>query len=145
MPSKVWDEITYTQIKGAPECRDTGLLIRTHGYTTLRHFGKWDVIMTKRLRPRSYVKILIYMMTSSNGNIFALLAICARIHQSPVNSPHKGQRRGALMFTLICVWITLCKQSWGWWFETLLCPLWRHSNDQTRCLVSISWMEYITF
>ena len=27
------------------------------------------------------------------------------IHQSPVNSPHKGQSRGALMFSLICVWI----------------------------------------
>ena len=27
------------------------------------------------------------------------------IHRSPVNSPHKGQWRGALMFTLICVWI----------------------------------------
>ena len=27
------------------------------------------------------------------------------IHRSPVNSPHKGQRRGALMFPLICVWI----------------------------------------
>ena len=27
------------------------------------------------------------------------------IHQSPVNSPHKGQWRGALMFSLICVWI----------------------------------------
>ena len=27
------------------------------------------------------------------------------IHLSPVNSPHKGQRRGALMFSLICVWI----------------------------------------
>ena len=26
------------------------------------------------------------------------------IHQSPVNSPHKGQWRGALMFPLICVW-----------------------------------------
>ena len=25
------------------------------------------------------------------------------IHRSPVNSPHKGQWRGALMFTLICV------------------------------------------
>ena len=24
------------------------------------------------------------------------------IHRSPVNSPHKGQRRGALMFSLIC-------------------------------------------
>ena len=28
-----------------------------------------------------------------------------RIHRSPVNSPHIGQWRGALMFSLICVWI----------------------------------------
>ena len=28
------------------------------------------------------------------------------IHRSPVNSPHKGQWRGALMFSLICAWIT---------------------------------------
>ena len=36
----------------------------------------------------------------------ALLAICVwGIHRSPVNSPHKGQWRGALMFSLICVWI----------------------------------------
>ena len=27
------------------------------------------------------------------------------LHRSPVNSPHKGQWRGALMFSLICVWI----------------------------------------
>ena len=27
------------------------------------------------------------------------------IHRSPVNSPQKGQWRGALMFSLICVWI----------------------------------------
>ena len=27
------------------------------------------------------------------------------IHRSPVNSPHKGQWRGALMFYLICAWI----------------------------------------
>ena len=27
------------------------------------------------------------------------------IHWSPVNSPHKGQWRGALMLSLICVWI----------------------------------------
>ena len=27
------------------------------------------------------------------------------IHRGPVNSPHKGQWRGALMFSLICVWI----------------------------------------
>ena len=27
------------------------------------------------------------------------------IHRSPVNSPHKGQCRGVLIFPLICVWI----------------------------------------
>ena len=27
------------------------------------------------------------------------------IHRSPVNSPRKGQWRGALMFSLICIWI----------------------------------------
>ena len=32
----------------------------------------------------------------------ASLALC---HRSPVNSPHKSQRRGALMFSLICAWI----------------------------------------
>ena len=31
------------------------------------------------------------------------------IHRSPVNSPHKGQWRGALMFSLICAWTI----SWG--------------------------------
>ena len=35
-------------------------------------------------------------------NIFALLAFVLGIHRSPVNSPHKGQWRGALMFSLIC-------------------------------------------
>ena len=42
------------------------------------------------------------------------------IHWSPVNSPHKGQWRGALMFSLICALNKrLSEQSWGWWFETL--------------------------
>ena len=52
------------------------------------------------------------------------------IHRSPVNSPHKGQWRGALMF---CFHLRLNKrlsrQSWGWWFETPSHPLWRHCND----------------
>ena len=44
------------------------------------------------------------MMTSSNGNIFRVSWPFVRgIHRSPVNSPHKGQWRGALLFSLICV------------------------------------------
>ena len=34
----------------------------------------------------------------------ALLAFCAGNSPVPVNSPHKGQWRGALMFSLICAW-----------------------------------------
>ena len=45
------------------------------------------------------------MMTSSNGNIFRVTGPSVRgIHRSPVNSPHEGQWRGALMFPLICAW-----------------------------------------
>ena len=51
-------------------------------------------------------------------------------YQSPVNSPHKGQWRGALMFSLICAWIN------GWVnhheagdFETPSWSLWRHCNE----------------
>ena len=35
----------------------------------------------------------------------ALQALCAGIHRSAVNSPHKGQWREALMLSFICAWI----------------------------------------
>ena len=35
----------------------------------------------------------------------ALLALCTGNSLVPVNSPHKGQWRGPLMFSLICAWI----------------------------------------
>ena len=50
------------------------------------------------------------------------------IHLSLVNFPHKGQWRGALVFSSICLNKRLSKQSWGWWFETPSRPLWRHCN-----------------
>ena len=45
---------------------------------------------------------VLYMMTSLNGNIFRVTGpLCGGIHRSPVNYPHKGQWRRALMFSLI--------------------------------------------
>ena len=57
---------------------------------------------------------------SSNGSIFGVTGPFVRgINWSLVNSPHIGQRRGALMFSLIYALIKRwSKQSWGWWFET---------------------------
>ena len=61
--------------------------------------------------------------------VSVLLAICAGNSPGPLNSPHKGQWRGALMFFIyLRLNKRLSKQSWGWWFETLSRPLWSHCN-----------------
>ena len=52
------------------------------------------------------------------------------IRRSLVNSPHRGQWRGTLIFDLRLN-KRLSIQSWGWWFGTPSCPLWRHCNGET--------------
>ena len=69
-------------------------------------------------------------------------------HRSPVNSLHKGQWRGALMFSLICVLNKrLSKQSRGWWFETTTRSLWRHCNvwKQIYLFVLCATCMYVCF
>ena len=71
------------------------------------------------------------------------------IHRSPVNSPHKSQWRGALMFSLTCAWIN------GWVnnreagglrrYRTLL---WRHCNETHLFLYTIhikNWLCILWF
>ena len=37
----------------------------------------------------------------------------------------------------------LSKQSWGWWFETLSWPLWRHCYDDYRMQIQIfGWLKF---
>ena len=52
------------------------------------------------------------------------------IHRSPGNSPHRGQWRGALIFSLRLN-KRLSKPARCRWFETPSRPLWRHCNDRT--------------
>ena len=35
----------------------------------------------------------------------------------------------------------LRKQSWGWWFETPLCPLWHHINGHEE-IINPPWCQY---
>ena len=59
----------------------------------------------------------------------ALLAICAG--NSPVPGEFPAQRpvtRSFDVFFDLYPNKRLCKQAWGWWFETPSCPLWRHRN-----------------
>ena len=70
------------------------------------------------------------MMTSSNGNISALLAICAG--NSPVTGEFPSQRpvtQNCDVFFDLRLNKRMSKWSWGWWFATPLRPLWRHCNE----------------
>ena len=60
--------------------------------------GQWDTFQPNRRHVATWWR---HQMETFS----ALLAICAGNSPGPVNSPHKGQWRGALMFSLICVWI----------------------------------------
>ena len=74
-----------------------------------------------------------------------LLAICA-VHRSPVNSLHKGQWRGALLFFFdLRLNKRLSKQSWGWWFETLSRPLWRRCNERRVTFTAVELMEWMHY
>ena len=69
------------------------------------------------------------------GTFSALLAICAG--NSPVNSPHKGQWRGTLMFSLICVWIN------DWVNNREAGDLRRYRAHYDVTLMSSSYIAYI--
>ena len=63
----------------------------------------------------------------------ALLAICAG--NSPVPGEFPTQRPVTRSFDVyfdLRPNKRLSKQSWGWWFETLSPPLWRHRNVKVR-------------
>ena len=64
-----------------------------------------------------------FMMTSSNGNIFRVTGhLCGEFPaQRPVT-------RSFDIFFDLRLNKRLSKQSWGWWFERLSCPLWRQCN-----------------
>ena len=55
------------------------------------------------------------------------------IHRSPVNFPaQRPVTRSFDVFFDLSLNQRLSKQSWGWWFETLPRPLWRHCNVDSR-------------
>ena len=62
--------------------------------------------------------------------ISALLAICAGKSSVPGEFPaQRPVTQSFDVFFHLRLYKRLSKQSWGWWFETLSRPLWRHRND----------------
>ena len=77
----------------------------------------------------------------------AWLGLCAG--NLPVPGEFPAQRpvtRSFDVFFDLCLNKRLSKQSWGWWFETLSHPLWRHRNEKrssvfllVACLYQGQW------
>ena len=60
-----------------------------------------------------------------------------------VRGIHRGQRPVTRSFDVsfdLRLNKRLSKQSWGWWFETLSCPLWRHRN--VTCFTNRGYTSY---
>ena len=67
----------------------------------------WDLRSSFSLADNRMDLWCFFMMTSSNGSIFRVTGHLCEEFTGPglVNSTHKGQWRGALMFPLMCAWI----------------------------------------
>ena len=97
-------------------------VIRNDGYETVL-FVKWE------FRHRQHDDVIKWKH-------FPLLALCAG--NSPVTGEFPSQRPVTWIFDVffdLCLNQRLNKQSWGWWFETQSCTLWRHFND----MASLYW------
>ena len=78
------------------------------------------------------------MMTSSTKHFARYWIFVRGIHRSPVNSPHKCQRRGALMFSLICAWMN------GWVNNREAGDLRRHrTHYDVTVMRQVHWLRPI--
>ena len=83
------------------------------------------------------------MMTSSNGNIFRVTGHFRG--NSPVPGEFPTQRPATRSFDVffdLHLIKRLSKHSWGWWFETLSPPLWRHRNGTGYMYSVIHFTHY---
>ena len=97
---------------------DDVTVIKQIHWETFRH---WVIESACTARIRTNFKLRC-IMTSSNGNIFCVTGhLCGEFTGPRYRSFH--------VFFDLLLNKRLSKQSWGWWFKTLSCPLWRHRND----------------
>ena len=83
--------------------------------------------------PGCRVRVYVTWWRHQMETFSALLAICAG--KSPVPGDFPAQRpvtRSFGVFFDLRRNKRLSKQSWGWWFETLSRPLWRHRNGTSH-------------
>ena len=96
---------------------------------TVRHLIMGQIITTQNLVATKVVRLAGQWWRHQMETFSALLAICAGNSLVPGEFPaQRPVTRSFDVFFDLRLNKRLSKQSWGWWFETLSCPLWRHCN-----------------
>ena len=86
--------------------------------------------------------LFIFMMTSSNGNIFRVTGPLCGEFTGPGEFPtQRPVTRSFDVFFDLLLNKRLSKQPWGWWFETLSWSLWRHCNVLFIYTYSSVWLH----
>ena len=87
----------------------------------------------------------VFMMTSSNGSIIRVTGhLCGEFTGSGEFPAQRPVTRSFDIFFDLRLNKRLSKHSWGWWFETLSCPLWRHCNVALGHLNGINASVYFS-
>ena len=132
--AKFYDKASYRILNRDPERH-----IQIHHVRSLKMVESLNIlsdkIFSQTLLGPSLIPVVFHSFAMSwwrhqMETFSAQLALCAGNSPVPVNSPHKGQCRGALMFSLICVWIN------GWVNNREAGGLRRHRGHFDVCVMS---------
>ena len=90
---------------------------------------QYSMYRQKSYRCNISYALTVFMMTSSNGNIFRVTGPLCGEFTGPGEFPtQRPVTRSFDVFFDLRLNKRLSKQPWGWWFETLSWSLWRHRN-----------------
>ena len=89
----------------------------------------FKIFIRVQLSKKVLVKVIVCMMTSSNGNIFRVTGPLCGKFTGPGDFPtQRPVTRSFDVFFDLRLNKRLSKQPWGWWFEPPSWSLWRHRN-----------------
>ena len=123
------------------QCSTSGFCYITAKYNMVFQAADFDIIKDTLYFPLTGEPWWRHQMETFS----ALLAICEG--NSPVPGEFPTQRPVTRSFDVYFdlrpnKWLS--KQSWGWWFETLSCSLWRHRNGHGvsyMCIFGSKWPD----
>ena len=97
-------------------------------------FHLWAMVILWDLDQKPITMCEMSMMTSYSGNIFCVIGhLCGEFTGPGEFTAQRPVMRSFDVFFDLRLNKRLSKQSWGWWFETLPCPLWHHCNVAPCC------------